>query len=198
LIAESTVRARGLVGYLDYANGDDEPFWRPPSSKAEVHAVREQHVKWPRWDAPDDNVNEALRWLQQLRGVLTAGNLIFVVSDFLARPDEEAWTRTLERRWDVIPVVIQDPVWEASFPEIGPVTVPVADPETGRIQPVRVSRREARARRAHNEERRAQLLQWFLAFGLEPVVVESSDMTDVLAAFLAWADQRTWNRRGVL
>src|SRR5436190_988070 len=161
MIAESTMRARGLVGYLDYANGDDEPFWRPPASKAEVHAVREQHVKWPRWDAPTENLNEALRWLQQLRGVLTAGNLIFVVSDFLAEPDEEAWTRALERRWDVIPVVIQDAVWEASFPDIGPVTVPVADPATGRVQPVRVSRREARARRACNEARRAQLLDWF-------------------------------------
>src|SRR5213592_617397 len=35
LIAESTVRARGLVGYLDWATGEDEPFWRAPSSKAE-------------------------------------------------------------------------------------------------------------------------------------------------------------------
>jgi hypothetical protein len=198
LIAESTVRARGLVGYLDWANGEEEPFWRAPSSQAEVHAVREQHVKWPHWNAPPDNVNEALRWLQQLRGILTAGNLLFVVSDFLSEPDEEAWTRALERRWDLVPVVIQDPVWEASFPLVGPVTLPVADPATGRVQPVRVSRREARARRTHNEERRARLLEWFLVFGLDPVIVETSDLTDVLAAFLSWADQRTWNRRGGL
>jgi hypothetical protein len=198
LIAESTMRTRRLVGYLDWANGDDEPFWRPPSSKAEVHAVRENHLPWPRFDAPEDNVIQGLRWLQQLKGVLTAGSVLFVLSDFLVEPDEEAWGQAFERRWDVVPVVIQDPLWEASFPEVGPVTVPIADPATGAVRPVRVSRREARARRERNEERRRRLISWFHAFDLEPVVLESSDVASVLAAFLSWADQRMWARRGTL
>src|SRR3982751_731278 len=41
LIADSTLRARGLIGYLDYATMEppdtavhaDEPFWRPPTSQ---------------------------------------------------------------------------------------------------------------------------------------------------------------------
>jgi Protein of unknown function DUF58 len=198
LIAESTVRARGLVGYLDYANGEEEPFWRRPSSKAEIHAVRYQHLPWPRFEAPPDNVAKGLRWMQQLRGALTPGSLVFVLSDFVVPPDDGAWARALERRWDLVPVVIQDPTWEASFPEVGGVTIPLADPATGAVRPMRVTRREARSRRAHNEQRRMRLLSWFHSFGLEPVVLESSDVSDVLTAFLSWADQRVWERRGTL
>ena len=32
MIADSVAEARGLVGYLDFAEGADEPFWRPPAS----------------------------------------------------------------------------------------------------------------------------------------------------------------------
>ena len=31
--------------------------------------------------------------------------------------------------WDVVPVVVQDPVWERSFPDVGGVTLPLADPD---------------------------------------------------------------------
>jgi uncharacterized protein (DUF58 family) len=193
LIAESTVRARGIIGYLDFASGD-EPFWRPPSSKAEAHHIRESHLKWPHYDAPPDNLSLALRHLQDTRGVLTSGSLVFVVSDFLVMPDEEVWTRSLERRWDVVPVLVQDPVWEASFPDIGRVTIPVADPETGKVLPVRISRREGRLRRERNEARREAAVAWFRTLGLDPVLVESSDPGDVLGAFLSWAEQRQWER----
>jgi uncharacterized protein (DUF58 family) len=193
LIAESTVRARGIIGYLDFAGGD-EPFWRPPSSKAEAHHIRESHLKWPRYDAPPDNLTLALRHLQDTRGVLTSGSLVFVVSDFLVVPDDEVWTRSVERRWDVVPVLVQDPVWEASFPDIGRVTIPVADPETGKVRPVRISRREGRLRRERNEARREVTVAWFRTVGLDPVLIGSSDPGDVLGAFLSWAEQRQWER----
>jgi uncharacterized protein (DUF58 family) len=194
LIAESVVRSRGLVGYLDFANGD-EPFWRPPASKAELHHVKERHLHWPRFDAPQDNVGRALRHLQDLKGALTPGSLLFVLSDFLLDPDEAVWTSALERRWDLVPVLIQDPVWEASFPDVHAVTVPVADPETGKVRPVRITRRAARARREENEARRERVVTWFRGFGLDPVIVDSSDHGHVLGAFLTWADQRMWERR---
>jgi uncharacterized protein (DUF58 family) len=194
LIVESTVRARGIVGYLDLANGE-EPFWRPPSSKAEAHHIREGHLRWPRYDAPRDNLTLALRHLHDTKGALTSGSLVFVVSDFLVMPDEEVWTRSVERRWDVVPVLVQDPVWESSFPDIGRVVVPVADPETATVRPVRISPREARRRREANEARHEALLSWFRTFGLDPVVVRSSDPGAVLASFLSWAEQRQWERR---
>ncbi len=194
LICESVVRARGIVGYLDFANGD-EPFWRPPSSKAEAFHIRERHLLWPEYRAPADNVTRALQHLQDTRGVLTSGSLVFVVSDFVEPPDEEAWTRAIERRWDVVPVLVQCPVWEASFPDCGHVMLPVADPATGTTRPVRISRRDARSRRAANEARRERTLDLFRAFGLDPVIVSSSDPGEVLAAFLTWSEQRLWERR---
>ena len=49
---------------------------------------------------------------------------------------------------DVVPVVIQDPTWERSFPDVSGVLLPVVDVETGAPRPVRLTRRETRARRA--------------------------------------------------
>ena len=45
-------------------------------------------------------------------------------------PDEAAWLEALGHRWDIVPVVIQDPVWEASFPEVGGVVVTFVDAAT--------------------------------------------------------------------
>ena len=194
LITDSVVRARGIVGYLDFANGD-EPFWRPPSAKAETHRIKESHLEWPEYRAPRDNLALALRHLHDTKGVLPSGSLVFVLSDFVELPDEETWTRSVERRWDIVPVLVQCPVWEASFPDCGRVTIPVADPETGAVRPVRISAREARARRAQNEARHERTLALFRAFGLDPVIVTSSDAGDVLASFLTWAERRTWERR---
>jgi len=194
LVADSVVRARGIVGYLDFANGE-EPFWRPPSSKAEAHRMKESHLEWPEFNAPRDNLTLALRHLQDTKGVLPSGSLVFVLSDFIELPDEETWTRSVERRWDIVPVLVQCPVWEATFPDCGRVTVPVADPETGAIRPVRISSREARARREHNEARRKRTLAMFRSFGLDPVLVDSSDPVDVLASFLTWSEERMWDRR---
>jgi uncharacterized protein (DUF58 family) len=194
LIAESVVRARGIVGYLDFATGE-EAFWRPPSSKAEVHRIKEDHLPFSGFRAPDDNLTRALSHLHDTRGALTSGSLVFVLSDFLVMPDEEAWTRALERRWDVVPVLIQCPLWEASFPEVDRVTVPIADPETGAVRATRLSRREARTRRERNEARRERIVARFRALGLEPVLVSSSDPIEVLSSFLTWSEQRLWERR---
>jgi uncharacterized protein (DUF58 family) len=193
LIAESVLRARGIVGYLDFGNGE-EAFWRPPSSKAEAHHIKEEYLTWPHFRAPDDNLTQALRHLYATKGVLTSGSLVFVLSDFIVTPDEEDWTRALERRWDVVPVLVQCPMWEATFPDVGGVTVPVADPETGTVRPVRISRREAHARRDRNEDRRERMLASFATLGLDPVLVSSSEPGDVLASFLTWSEQRLWER----
>ena len=42
-----------------------------------------------------------------------------MLSDFLVEPERDDWLWALERRWEVVPVVIQDPVWEQSFPDVG-------------------------------------------------------------------------------
>ena len=98
-------------------------------------------------------------------------------------------------RWDVVPVVVQDPVWEQSFPELRSVTVPFADAETGRVVGVRLSPADARARRAAHEERLARLLAELRGVGLDPVLIGTSDRAAIDREFLSWAELRRQARR---
>ena len=75
-----------------------------------------------------------------------AGTFVFVLSDFLAPPPSETWLRALEHRWDVIPVVLQDPLWERSFPPVDGFGVDVADVE-GASHEVHLTRGESAEQR---------------------------------------------------
>jgi uncharacterized protein (DUF58 family) len=188
MVADSTVAARGYSGYLDFAEG--EVYWRPP---------RSQHEDWrlqpPRpFGAPDDTVTRSLEHLLELRPSLLPGSFVFVISDFLEPLDEEMWLRAVERKWDIVPVVVQDPTWERTFPEISGTMVPVVDPSSGRLSYLRVSRTEALEQRRANEERWARLHRTFASLDLDPVVVESEDPAAVLVAFVAWSEQRMFWR----
>jgi Protein of unknown function DUF58 len=196
LIGDSSVRTRGAVGYLDYAAGGPEPFWRPPNALREARLLKESHLLWPEFKAPEDNLTLALEHLARLRGGLPPGSFVFVLSDFLVAPPPHVWTSVLERRWDVVPVVVQDPTWESSFPDVGGVVVPLADPATGRLLRVRLTGREASVRRRLHEERHGELLDGFRGLGIEPIVLGTTEEEDVLRAFLAWAEQRLFERRG--
>jgi hypothetical protein len=193
IVSESTVAARGLVGYLDFATGADDPFWRPPQSNAERWRIGDHHMAFPDFRAPADNVARSLDFLASHRRAVPAGSFLFVLSDFLAPPPGEVWARALEHRWDVVPIVIQDPVWEQSFPPVGSVVLPLAGPE-GRPRAVRLRAGEAAERRQEHERRRERLLDEFRTFGIEPILLSSADRADVFAAFLAWADEREFRR----
>ena len=202
MISESAAHARGFIGYLDYAevgNPDSsarsaEPFWRPPRSQRELWDVKERHLAHGSFFAPQDNLTRALDFLAQQRRSLPAGSFVFLCSDFIVSPPPAAWTRALERRWDIVPVVIQDRLWEQSFPDVSSVVIPFADPSTGRVAYVRLTRAEARRRRVENEERRERLLREFARLGLEPIVVGSSNPEEILSSFLAWAAERAYIR----
>jgi len=202
LIADSTSRARGFVGYLDLASVEHPNeaergpiFWRAPKSHREHWRLKESHLLWPHWHAPADNLTQALEHLGLVRQSLPAGSFVFVVSDFLVAPSAEAWLAAVEHRWDIVPVVVQDPVWEQSFPAVGSVVVPLADPDTGRVRPVRLRKKEARERKAAHEERLERLIHEFRVLDLEPIVISSSDPSEILQAFLSWADHRVARRR---
>ncbi len=188
MIADSTVAARGYSGYLDFAEG--EVLWRPP---------RSQHEDWRAqptrpFGAPQDTIARSFVHLLELRPSLPPGSFVFVLSDFLHRPDEELWLRAVERRWDVVPVVLQDPTWERSFPDVSRTMLPVVEPQTGRTRFLRLSRSEAAGRRAENEERWRRLIETFAVLDLDPVIVETAEPTAVLDAFLRWAEQRQFTR----
>jgi Protein of unknown function DUF58 len=189
-IADSAAKARGLVGYLDYASGDPEPFWRPPHSQQDYWRVKESHLLWPEYRAPSDNLTLAFHHLIDSRRSLPPGSFVFILSDFLSPPPAEMWATVVELPWEIVPVVIQDPTWEQSFPPVSSVIVPLADPGTGTLKAVRLSRRDAVRRKRENEQRRADLLEGMRRFGLEPLLLETTDPNEIYRRFLTWADLR--------
>jgi hypothetical protein len=127
------------------------------------------------------------------RRPLPPGAFVFLASDFLAFPPDGAWAAALVRRWDVVPILVQDPTWEQSFPAAGGVVLPFVDADGARVRLVRLTRREARARRDANEARLARILARFDALGLAPVRISADDPAAINAAFREWVDER---RRG--
>ncbi|TMK35330.1 MAG: DUF58 domain-containing protein [Actinobacteria bacterium] len=189
MIADSTIAARGYSGYLDFADGD-EVYWRPP---------RSQHDDWrteaPRpFGAPQDTISRSFVHLFELRPSLLPGTFVFVVSDFVVEPEQELWLRAVERRWDVVPVVLQDPTWERTFPDVSGTMVPVVEPQTGKTTFLRLSKREALERRRANEERWRRLQRTFALLDLDPVSISTNNPAEILEAFTLWAEQRMYWR----
>jgi len=192
LIRESARVTRCLTAYLDHGEGDT--YWRPPRSE---RFAPQGPLGGRPFGAPADTVSRSLEHLHQHRRELPTQTFVFVLSDFLVPPDERAWQRALEHRWELVPVVIQDPVWERSFPAVGGLTVPYADPASNGVAPIYLTRAETERLRDEHETRAAELLRSFRALGAEPVVIDSHDPGAILGAFLRWADLRMLVR-GVL
>jgi uncharacterized protein (DUF58 family) len=191
-IATAAQVARSDVALLDVA-GAGEPLWLPPRRRGPAQ-IAEALDRKRGFDAGERDLELALAYLLRRRGLLPVGTFVFVFSDFLAPLPEDALTASVTRGWDLVPVVLQDSVWERSFPDVGGVVVPFVDPATGSLLQVRLSHAEARARRERNERRFERLLRLFEAFGLDPVVVDSADPAAVDDAFLAWSDVRKRRR----
>jgi uncharacterized protein (DUF58 family) len=194
-IAASAAAARADIASLDFADG--EPHWLPPGRRDRIWQVVQRASGALPFDAPEDTLTRAFASLGQHRAVLPAATFVFVISDFLAPLDAEAWQNAVAHGWDIVPVVIQDPVWEQSFPDIGGVAVPVANPRGGTVELVRLSRRQARRRRAENERRARELPDELASFGLGLVEIADSDPAAVDSAFIAWAEERRrqrWSR----
>ena len=191
LVGASAHAARSLTGYVDWATG--EPFWRPPRSER----LAEPGTFDRPFHAPEDTVTRGLGFLADHRRDLPTQAFVFVLSDFIQPLDLEAWRRALEHRWELVPVIVQDPLWERTFPDVGGVTVTYAEPETGRIVPIHLTRREARRLRDKHEARHGSLVRDFRSLGIEPVEAGSHDYIELLDAFLRWADLRLMWRGAV-
>jgi len=192
LIVESARVARSVRGYLDHAEG--VTFWLPPRS--ERHSTQDTFENRP-FLAPVDTVTRGLEHLVHHWRELPTQTFVFVLSDFLVPPDERSWNAALEHRWEAVPVIIQDPVWERSFPEVGGMTVPYSDPASGGVVPVYLTRAEAVRLREEHETRTAELFHLFRTLGTEPVVIDAHDPGSILGAFLRWADLRMMVRGAV-
>lgn len=143
-----------------------------------------------RFDGSADALVHSLVALLRRRTLLPAGSFVFVVSDFLRPVEPRLWLALQAQRWDVTPVVVQDPTWERSFPDASGVAIRFAAPGGARPQEAWLSRRTARSRRIEHERRFATLLAGFRARGDDPVVVETSEPEEVLGRFRLWAERR--------
>jgi hypothetical protein len=188
LVSEATLAARGFLGYLDL--GDEEPAWVAPRSEHELPEAAQRGA----FGAPEDNIARAFDFLARQHPPLPGGTFVFVFSDFLADVSEDTWVFTMERGWDVVPIVVQDPVWERSFPAVGGVVLPLLDYATGEFVSVRLTEREASRRRDENEARAEELLLRLRALDLGPVLVTTTDREQIFQSFLEWADERIISR----
>jgi uncharacterized protein (DUF58 family) len=186
LIAASAAAARAELAYLDLAGG--RPHWLPPTRGRLSDVGR--RLREATFDAPADGLERALRLLTSRASELALGTFVFVVSDFLPPVSPSLWRRVRQLEWDVIAVVIQDPVWEQSFPDVGGVVVPFADPVTGRVAPTRLSGRRTRAQRQQNEARLRTLQARFRLLHFDQVLLSSAEPEAVAERFDAWARRR--------
>jgi Protein of unknown function DUF58 len=187
LIGESARVTRSHTAYLDHAEGVSDADWRPPRSQR----YASQYVLEGRpFEAPADTISRGLAQLMEHRRDLPTQTFVFVLSDFLVPPDEGVWLEALKYQWELVPVIVQDPVWERSFPDVGGLTVPYADPDSGGVVPIYLTRAEAERLCSEHEARNAELMRLFRSLGTEPVVIDSHDQGKVLTAFLRWADLR--------
>jgi Protein of unknown function DUF58 len=191
LIGTSAHAARSLTGYLDHAGG--EAFWQPPRSQRLTDPATFERP----FGAPPDTVSRGLFFLGEHRRDLPTQAFVFVISDFCVPPDMNAWERALEHQWEIVPVVVQDPVWERTFPDVGGISIPYTEPG-GKVVPVYLTHDEAARLRDEHEERWAGLVRSFRSLGIEPVDAPSHEHTDMLSSFLRWADLRQMWRGAIV
>jgi uncharacterized protein (DUF58 family) len=190
-IAASAIDALGEVAYLDYATTDGRAFWLPPMGRRRLADIHSRLGEAP-FTAPPRSLELGLQTLRRHGHVLPPGSFVFVLSDYLAPIRMPDWVRLRALRWDVVPVIVQDPTWEQSFPDVRGVVVPFADPATGAVAPTRFTQREVRELALVHEQRLERALRTFRHLGFDPVLVGSEDGFAPLAA---WAARRQALRR---
>ena len=190
-IAASARAARAEIGWLDFGAG--QATWLPPRNTFPPSLV-ERRLAAP-YDGPADTISQALRHLARHGTDAPKGTFVFLVSDFLSVPPAASWRPAVARGLDLVPVIVQDPVWDASFPDVAGVVLPVAAPGEERGAGVRLSATEVAARRQANERRARLLGDRLRGFGVDPVVVEAEETAEIDAAFAAWAARRRLLRR---
>jgi uncharacterized protein (DUF58 family) len=188
-VVASALAARADLASLDFADG--AAHWLPPGRRDRGDLIQGRLTA--QTAAPEDSLERSLSFLARHRADLPGGSFVFVFSDFLVPPSPETWLQAGAYGWDVVPVVIQDPVWEQSFPDVHGAALQITDPATGATSLVRLSRREAAARRAEHVARRQQLDEDLTSCGLRAVALSTGDPYEIDRAFVQWAEER---RRG--
>jgi uncharacterized protein (DUF58 family) len=195
-IVAASHAARAYMGYLDFTrprvDGEPVPFWIPPQREGSRRALRRIAEEQT---APEDSFELALDYLLGLPSDVPTGTFVFAVSDFLRPLPDHLWSRAQTRGWDLVPVIVQDRVWEQSFPPVQGLLLPVVDPATGKRGALKLTAREVEQRRQANEERLDRLQVMFRRLQFDPVLLDTADPGAIDRAFAAWASRRRMTRR---
>jgi len=189
LIEESVAEARGLMGFLEFSDDPARVRWCAPGSSRRGRALVEEAVPASGLEEDGSGVAAAFAFLALHRRAVPSASFVFVLSDFLDPPPLASWEWALDRGWDVVPIVIQDPLWEQSFPDVDGVVLPLVGPD-GERRVVRLRRGESARHRELHVERRHLLLDGLRSLGIGCVLVSDSTVDHVLDAFLAWSTER--------
>jgi uncharacterized protein (DUF58 family) len=194
LIAGSVAEARGLAGFLEYGRDPGVVAWSPPGNRGGSRALVDYTLGHDPGHEPA-GAAAPLEFLAAHRRAVPSASFVFVLSDFLVPTPVAAWEDALDRGWDIVPVVVQDPVWEQSFPSVDGIVLPLTGGD-GRLRLVRLGRGESERVRAEHVRRRDTLFGDLRGLGIEPVRVSGDDLDGILDAFLSWAAERqaTWSR----
>jgi uncharacterized protein (DUF58 family) len=187
LIENSVAESRGLIGLLEVDDRSGVVGWCPPASGRRALAAVDHEL--PERGAASDGVTTMFEFLTLHRRAVPSASFVFVLSDFIEPTPLDTWEWALDRGWDVVPVVIQDPVWEQGFPEVDRLVMPLSGPD-GRVRAVRLEKGESRRWRERHEARLAELGHGLRSLGIEPVLVSREDPEHVFGAFLHWSMER--------
>jgi uncharacterized protein (DUF58 family) len=185
-IVESADAIRAAVGVFD-ANPAGSPFVSPARGRPDIV---ERTFERTSFDAPDDALEAAVRRLAQRRRQLPAGSFVFVISDFLGSFGDASRALLRSLRCEIVPVLLQDPTWERSYPDVWGVLLPIVDVATGEAGLARLTHGEVVARRDAHEARFAELVRRFRGAGMDPVVLDDADPQHISEAFRGWAARR--------
>jgi uncharacterized protein (DUF58 family) len=191
VVAASTRAAHGDLAYADAT--DAGTFWAAPGAAGTGRSLAGR-IATPAQAAPEA-LGQALALLVRRRSVLPAGTFVFVVSDFLTPPPIGLWAKLRSLQLDVTPVVVEDPVWEQSFPRVGGVVLRVADAAGRGREDVLIRRADAERLARANEQRLRTTLAELRRLGFDPLLVGTSDEAAIEQRFHAWSDRRRAIRR---
>jgi uncharacterized protein (DUF58 family) len=171
------------LGYLDADN------WRPPSTSTEAEELT-LLLDESAYDRSEETVESLFGRLHAVEHMLPGGTFVFCCSDFLEVPSQRTLAMIVDAGWELVPVIVQDPLWEQSYPEAaGEVALPVHD-EAGRFRLLRQSRAEVGERRREHEARLRRLEELFTGYGFPPIVISEIGPAALAEALLSWNVRR--------
>lgn len=189
MIVASCKRAGAMVGYLDFADyaRDPAPFFRSANQETEARKIIEKYLPHKHFTAPSSTMTDALTFLLSRQGALVRESFLFLCSDFVDMPPYDLLEQAAAR-WDLFPVVIQDPRIEASFPEWS--GLPAFLPLYSSMVPAFVTTHKARRYRVQHEARIAAICDTFDRLRAPTVVVTTEKLDAINNLFNAHAQHR--------